>query len=85
MDGAPGTAVLCLAMLVVSWVLLDHREELVLVVIRVKLLPTMCWMDDGYVGCACYAAVHDVRRPLRDCGSSVVMFVWQTKSMVDVN
>ena len=85
MDCAPGTAVLCLAMLVASWVLLDHREELVLVVIHVKLLPTMCWMDGEYVGCACYAAVHDVRRPLRDCGSSVVMFAWQMKPLVDAD
>ena len=87
MGCSSGTAILCLALLVVSWVLLDldHKEEPVLVVIRAKLLPTMCWMDGEYVGCACYAAYHDVRRPLRDCDSSVVMFAWQTKSQVDAN
>ena len=65
--------------------LLDHREELVLVVNCAKRLPTMCWMDCEYVGCACYAAVHDVRMALMDCDSSVVMFAWQTKLLVDVS
>ena len=65
--------------------LLDHREELVLVVIHAKLLLTMCWLGGEYVGYACYAAGHDVRRPLKDCGSSVVMSAWQMKPLVDAN